>query len=206
MLGPVSLDAGAMMLVSLRLPPWSLARAAGRGRDRASRICDSGSPMHTMPPSPAPAQVGGTRRQQTERRVVPDRSSRLPIRPGRPRGVRSLAARSAAQMPRPVAQHVLLDLAGRGFRQLGEHDRLGRLEVGEHRCGSGRSAPARWPAAPAFRVTNAQGLSPHFSSGRATTAASSTAGCRYSAPSTSIEEMFSPPEMMMSFERSLTSM
>ena len=49
---------------------------------------------------------------------------------------------------------------------------------------------------------NAQGVSPHFSSGCATTAAASTAGWRYSASSTSIDEMFSPPEMMMSFERS----
>jgi hypothetical protein len=54
-------------------------------------------------------------------------------------------------------------------------------------------------------VTKAQGISPHLSSGFATTAASSTAGWRYSAPSTSIEEMFSPPEMMMSLLRSFTS-
>ena len=49
---------------------------------------------------------------------------------------------------------------------------------------------------------NAHGVSPHFSSGCATTAALSTAGWRYSVSSTSIEDMFSPPEMMMSFERS----
>ena len=57
----------------------------------------------------------------------------------------------------------------------------------------------------AFSVMNAHGVSPHFSSGRATTAASSTAGCRYSTSSTSIVEMFSPPEMMMSFDRSRIS-
>ena len=36
------------------------------------------------------------------------------------------------------------------------------------------------------------------------TAAAATAGCLYSASSTSIDEMFSPPEMMMSLERSLS--
>src|SRR5207249_9173656 len=60
-------------------------------------------------------------------------------------------------------------------------------------------------AAPSFSVTKAQGVSPQFGSGFATTAASSTAGCRYRTSSTSIVEMFSPPEMMMSFERSLIS-
>ena len=55
---------------------------------------------------------------------------------------------------------------------------------------------------PGFISTKAHGVSPHLSSGRATTAASWTPGCSNSASSTSIEEMFSPPEMMMSFERS----
>ena len=49
----------------------------------------------------------------------------------------------------------------------------------------------------------AQGDSPHFSSGRATTAASNTAGCLHRAFSTAMDEMFSPPEMMMSLSRSL---
>jgi hypothetical protein len=57
-----------------------------------------------------------------------------------------------------------------------------------------------------FSVTNAHGLSPHFGSARATTAASITCGWRNRTSSTSSEEMFSPPEMMMSLERSLTSM
>src|SRR5213593_1498842 len=61
-------------------------------------------------------------------------------------------------------------------------------------------------AVPSRSWTNAHGVSPHFSSGRATTADISTAGWRFSAISTSIEEMFSPPEMMMSFARSLISM
>ena len=58
-------------------------------------------------------------------------------------------------------------------------------------------------SAPGFNVTNAHGVSPHFSSGRATTAASRTAAWLYSTSSTSIVEMFSPPEMIMSLERSL---
>src|SRR5207237_452805 len=66
------------------------------------------------------------------------------------------------------------------------------------------SATATSPAS-GFSVIKAQGVSPHFSSGFATTAASMICGWRYSTSSTSIEEMFSPPEMMMSFERSLIS-
>src|SRR5262249_20220007 len=57
---------------------------------------------------------------------------------------------------------------------------------------------------PGLSSTTAHGVSPHFSSGLATTATTWTAGCLYSASSTSIEEMFSPPEMMMSLERSLS--
>src|SRR5437588_1187746 len=73
---------------------------------------------------------------------------------------------------------------------------------------------ARWPRqnsmisisealALGFSSTKAHGVSPHFASGFATTAAASTAGWRYRMSSTSSEEMFSPPEIMMSFERSL---
>ena len=40
----------------------------------------------------------------------------------------------------------------------------------------------------------------------ATTAASPTAGCLYSTPSTSTDEMFSPPEIITSLARSLTWM
>jgi hypothetical protein len=59
---------------------------------------------------------------------------------------------------------------------------------------------------PGLRVTKALGRSPHFSSGMATTAHSITAGCRATHCSTSMVEMFSPPEMMMSFLRSRSSM
>ncbi|MNV88218.1 hypothetical protein D3C71_1824030 [compost metagenome] len=56
---------------------------------------------------------------------------------------------------------------------------------------------------PALSSTKAQGVSPHLGSGMATTATAATAGWRYSASSTSMLEMFSPPEMMMSLLRSL---
>ena len=59
---------------------------------------------------------------------------------------------------------------------------------------------------PGASVTNALGRSPHVSSGIATTAHSRTAGWRPIVCSTSIVEMFSPPEMMMSFLRSRSSM
>ena len=58
---------------------------------------------------------------------------------------------------------------------------------------------ACWPAA---STTNAFGRSPHRSSGTAITATSATAGWDISAFSTSMVEMFSPPEMTMSFARS----
>ena len=63
-----------------------------------------------------------------------------------------------------------------------------------------------WGAdAPLRRTTNACGDSPHFSCGIPTTAASRTAGWRSSAPSTSIEEIFSPPLMITSLNRSRIS-
>src|SRR5712691_5412433 len=61
-------------------------------------------------------------------------------------------------------------------------------------------------SAPGFNVTKALGRSPHFSSGTATTAHSRTAGCLATHCSTSMVEMFSPPEMMMSFLRTRSSM
>src|SRR5258706_2265919 len=57
--------------------------------------------------------------------------------------------------------------------------------------------------APSFSSMNAHGVSPHLGSGCATTAAIITAGWPWSTSSTSCVEMFSPPEMITSFERSL---
>ena len=47
---------------------------------------------------------------------------------------------------------------------------------------------------------NAQGTSPHFSSGFATTAAIDTDGCFASVFSISIDEIFSPPEIIISLD------
>src|SRR3954451_16471336 len=74
------------------------------------------------------------------------------------------------------------------------------------RCSRQNSSSSSSPASsPDLSSTNAFGRSPHFSSGIATTATSETAGCRTIACSTSMLEMFSPPEMMMSLERSRSS-
>ncbi|RYR30795.1 hypothetical protein Ahy_B01g055565 [Arachis hypogaea] len=59
---------------------------------------------------------------------------------------------------------------------------------------------------PGFNVTKAQGDSPHFSSGLATTDASRIAGCVYITFSISTLLIFSAPEMIMSFDLSLISM
>ena len=48
------------------------------------------------------------------------------------------------------------------------------------------------------------GVSPHLSFGMATTAANDTRGCLVMTFSTSTDEMFSPPEIIMSLARSLT--
>ena len=57
----------------------------------------------------------------------------------------------------------------------------------------------------AFSI-KAQGTSPHFSSGLATTAAIETLGCLAKVFSISIEDMFSPPEIIISFDLSLIFM
>ena len=57
--------------------------------------------------------------------------------------------RLLAPRPLAVAQHELLDLAGRGLRQLAELDRLRHLEARELRRGRTRSARPRSPRRPA---------------------------------------------------------
>ncbi len=49
---------------------------------------------------------------------------------------------------------------------------------------------------------NAQGTSPHFSSGFATTAAIDTEGCFANVFYISIDDIFSPPEIMISLDLS----
>jgi len=53
---------------------------------------------------------------------------------------------------------------------------------------------------------NAQGTSPHFSSGFATTAAIETPGCLAKVFSISIEEIFSPPDIIISLDLSFIFM
>src|SRR6185369_6294512 len=82
--------------------------------------------------------------------------------------------------------------------------------VGTLKCASVPRANSRRSLAdvlaPGRVTTNAFGDSPHFSCGTPTTATSSTAGCRSRAPSTSMDEMFSPPLMITSLNRSRISM
>ena len=112
----------------------------------------------------------------------------------------------AGQVGRALAQHVLLDLAGRGLRQLGDEGDAARgLEVGQVLPRERDDRPPRWRWRRRWSTTKACGVSPHFSSGRPTIAASCTAGWRSSTPSTSTEEMFSPPLMITSLSRSRIS-
>lgn len=63
-------------------------------------------------------------------------------------------------------------------------------------------AVQRWPS---LSTTKAHGVSPHFSLGRATTLASSTAGWRKRTSSTSTVDTFSPPVITRSLARSRIS-
>ena len=111
----------------------------------------------------------------------------------------------ARQVRRAVAQHELLDLAGSGLRQLrNERDPVRALKCASRSLVNAISS-ASVALAPSRRTTNAYGASPHLSCGKPTIAASSTAGCRSSVPSTSTEEMFSPPLMITSLIRSRIS-
>ena len=93
--------------------------------------------------------------------------------------------------PGDIAQHELLNLPRGCLRQLPEHERLGRLEA-RHVLRQKSQRASAVTLAPGFSSTKAHGVSPHVSSGCATTAALSTAGWLNSTSSTSIDEMFSP--------------
>ena len=114
------------------------------------------------------------------------------------------AALRLGQLAGPGAQHVLLDLAGRRLGQRLEVHPVRRLEVRQpaaHEVGQlplGYIATGRWSR-------TRRDAHPSAWSGTATTAASSTSGCAASAFSTSTEAMFSPPLMMMSLLRSVSS-
>ena len=79
--------------------------------------------------------------------------------------------------PRPLPEHKFLHLAGRGLGQLAEHDVPGALEAGHLALAPGDELLGRWRLdAPSRSATNAQGVSPQWESGLATTATSRTAG------------------------------
>ena len=70
----------------------------------------------------------------------------------------------------------------------------------ERRCSVSSSGVAD---APSLSTTHASGRSVQRSSGRAITAASSTSGCAISSPSSSTDEIHSPPDLITSFDRSV---
>src|SRR5579885_813184 len=123
--------------------------------------------------------------------------------PGPPNRVSVDALLAAGPLPLP--QHVFLDLAGRGLGKVSELYPLRALEV-RIRSRQWAMISSAVAVRPGRSVTNAFGTSPQVSSGEATTAHSRTAGWAAIACSTSIVLMFSPPEMMMSFIRSRSSM
>ena len=145
--------------------------------------------------------------RRRRRRCQDSRSRRPRSQPPRSRAARqpitSVDARCAVA-PLAIAQDELLDLAGRRLRQRAELDGSGALKraMRVRQCSINSSGVA---SAPSRSVTNAFGRSPQRSCGIATTAHSSTAGCAASACSTSIVEMFSPPEMITSLARSRSS-
>ena len=106
--------------------------------------------------------------------------------------------------PERFAQLALDDLAGAGLGQrgFGEFESAGHFEFRDARPAGSAQSSCSVSFAPGFRTTTAAGTSPHCGSGAETTAHSSTAGCAKMARSTSMDEMFSPPLMMMSFLRS----
>src|SRR6185436_17722445 len=70
------------------------------------------------------------------------------------------------------------------------------------RCSRNRSSSSAVSVSPSFSDTMATGISPQRGSGAETTAHSKSDGCAKMAFSTSIDEIFSPPLMIMSFLRS----
>ena len=98
----------------------------------------------------------------------------------------------------------LANFSGAGFGQRlgGKFDDARQLEFAQALFAGTPSTPPASRDSPGFSTTMAAGTSPHLSLGAATTAHSNTAGCEKIARSTSMDEIFSPPEMMISFLRS----
>src|ERR1019366_9513546 len=92
---------------------------------------------------------------------------------------------------------------------------LGTLSIKLHLSGSHhlatRSARNSFSSSalastPGFNTTQHSGRSSHLSSGTAITAASKTAGCAMTVTSSSTELIHSPPDLITSLERSVTTM
>src|SRR5689334_11554187 len=107
--------------------------------------------------------------------------------------------------PFALAQHELLGFARRCLRQRAELDRVRALVVREALPAERDDLPGVSRGALAERDERL-GRSPQCGCGIPMTAHSSTAGWAAIACSTSMLEMFSPPEMMMSLPRSRSSM
>jgi hypothetical protein len=105
-----------------------------------------------------------------------------------------------------LTQYELLNLAGGGLRQVvHRREAVWRLEVRQMLPAEGAQFGGRGLNARAKDHERMGRLAPLLVE-KPTTAASCTAGCRSRVHSTSTEEMFSPPLMMTSFNRSRISM
>ena len=106
-------------------------------------------------------------------------------------------------LPEGGAELELLQLAGgRAGEFVAELDPLRALVAGDAGAWPRRSRRPRSACCPGPVTTSAVTSSPHFSSGMPMTATSVTSGCWKMASSTSIDDTFSPPEMITSFLRS----
>ena len=104
-----------------------------------------------------------------------------------------------------ITEHEFLDLSGRCLGQCAVNKNFGTLKARRACPAKGDDIFVVGLRRSRLEFEECAGVSPHFGSGRATTAASMIAGCWVSTSSTSRLEMFSPPEIMMSLERSLIS-
>ena len=138
------------------------------------------------------------------------RRLRAPPAPRPPRGAADTTPARApvrraigAAVPRRRLQQAAHDLAARGLRQLVDDLDDARVLVGRHPLAGERlDLVARSTCDPGFRLMTALIVSPRYGSGTPTTAASRTAGCRYSTSSTSRGHTLKPDATIMSFARS----
>ena len=102
------------------------------------------------------------------------------------------------------AQHLLVELADARLGHLGdERPPLGELPLRHVRRRGTRAARSASRRHPSRSTTHASGRSSQRASGTAITAASTTSGCAMRWPSSSTDEIHSPPDLMTSFARSV---